>query len=64
MGLGHYAMQSKRSGHGRNKNILDRKGSLKELATLWRGRNVMGYAWALVPTGWHFAGTTRPEGIC
>jgi hypothetical protein len=51
---GRYAMQCKRSGHGMNENNLDRKGSLKGLAALWRGRNVVGYAWALVPTGWAF----------
>jgi hypothetical protein len=39
-----------------NENSLDRKGSLKGLAALWRGRNVVGYAWVLVlvPTGWAF----------
>jgi len=35
---GRYAMQCTRSGHGMNENNLDRKGSLKGLAALWRGR--------------------------
>jgi len=37
-----------------NENKLDGKGSLKGVAALWRGRNVVGYAWVLVPSGWAF----------
>ncbi len=49
---GGYAMQCKRTGHGVNENKLDGEGSLKGLAALWRGRSVVGYVWALVPTRW------------